>query len=126
MNSLQEREDRVWKALAHATRRQILDVLFEAPSTTGEVVDALALDRHVVMAHLAVLRDADLVSTEKLGRVRINYLNPVPIQGIHHRWITSTSGPWAAALIAVRDEAERASAQGIPQEETPDDWKQSG
>ena len=116
----------MWKALAHATRRRILDVLFEAPSTTGEVVDALAMDRHVVMAHLAVLRAADLVSTEKRGRVRINHLNAVPIQHIHNRWITPTSGPWAAALIAVRDEAERTSMQGTAQENAPDDWKQSG
>ncbi len=116
----------MWKALAHATRRRILDVLFESPRSTGGVVDALAMDRHVVMAHLAVLRDADLVSIEKHGRVRINHLNPVPIQQIHHRWITTTSGPWASALISVRDEAERASAGRTAATTTTDDWMQSG
>ena len=126
MNSTHDHDDLVWKALAHATRRRILDVLFESPSSTGEVVAALAMDRHVVMAHLAVLREADLVTTEKRGRVRINHLNVVPIQQIHHRWTTPTSAPWAAALIAVRDEMEAASKDlGIGAEST-DDWKQSG
>ncbi len=101
-----DRDEDVWKALAHSTRRRILDLLFDSPRTTSDLVAELALDRHVVMAHLAVLRDADLVLTEKRGRYRINSLNAVPIQRIHHRWVSPTSGPWAAALIAVRDEAE--------------------
>ena len=101
----------MWKALAHSTRRQILDLLFESPATTGDLVTALALDRHVVMAHLTVLREADLVLTEKHGRQRVNHLNAVPLQQIHHRWISPTSGPWAAALIAVRDEAEASARQ---------------
>jgi DNA-binding transcriptional ArsR family regulator len=126
MNKSRNAEDLVWKALSHATRRQILDVLFESPSTTGAVVEALAMDRHVVMAHLAVLRDADLVITERRGRVRINHLNAVPIQQIHHRWITPTSGPWAAALIAVRDEAEGPSGSGAEHANTSEDWKRSG
>jgi DNA-binding transcriptional ArsR family regulator len=126
MNKSRDDEDLVWKALAHSTRRQILDVLFESPSSTGAVVDALEMERHVVMAHLAVLREADLVTTEKRGRVRINHLNAIPIQQIHHRWITPTSGPWATALIAVRDAAERKAADSGADDKTIDDWKQSG
>ncbi|MGB7981466.1 MAG: metalloregulator ArsR/SmtB family transcription factor [Candidatus Nanopelagicales bacterium] len=112
----------MWKALAHSTRRQILDQLFESPATTGALVTALGKDRHVVMAHLTVLREADLVLTEKHGRQRVNYLNAAPLQQIHHRWISPTSGPWAAAPIAVRDEAE-ASAQP---DDTSEDRKRSG
>ena len=105
----------MWRALAHATRRSVLDLLVESPRTTGEVVAALGLDRHVVMAHLAVLRDAGLVLSERRGRVRMNYLNAVPIQEIHHRWVTPASGPWASALIAVRDGAEaQQEGPGIP------------
>ena len=76
-------DDLVWKALAHSTRRRILDVLFEAPRRTGELVAELGLERHVVMAHLEVLRSASLVISEKRGRVRMNYLNAVPIQEIN-------------------------------------------
>lgn len=108
MNESHDAEDAVWKALAHPTRRRILDVLVDSPRTTGEIVAVLDLDRHVVMAHLAVLREADLVLTHKQGRHRTNHLNAVPIQAIHHRWVTPSAGPWAAALIAVRDAAEAA------------------
>jgi DNA-binding transcriptional ArsR family regulator len=103
MKSLPEESDSVWKALSHATRRQILDQLFVTPCTTGDLVALLEMDRHVVMAHLAVLREADLVLTQKRGRHRLNFLNAVPLQQIHQRWVSSASGPWAAALIAVRD-----------------------
>lgn len=115
----------MWRALAHSTRRRILDVLFDAPMSTGELVTALTMDRHVVMAHLAVLREATLVTTEKRGRVRVNHLNAVPIQEIHQRWITPTSGPWAAALIAVRDDAERAAADPDTRVVSPDERKTS-
>jgi DNA-binding transcriptional ArsR family regulator len=106
MKSTHDDGDAVWKALAHSTRRQILDLLFGSPCTTGDLVSALALDRHVVMAHLAVLREADLVLTQKQGRHRLNYLNAVPLQQIHQRWVSPATGPWAAALLAVRDHAE--------------------
>lgn len=126
MNSLPVDDDAVWRALAHSTRRRILDNLVEGPRGTGELVSALDLERHVVMAHLAVLRDARLVLSEKQGRIRMNYLNAVPIQEIHHRWISPATGPWAAALIAVRDAAEHgAAASGLPDDRL-DDWKISG
>ena len=125
MESSPDRGDDVWKALAHSTRRQILDLLFDSPATTGELVSALAKDRHVVMAHLSVLREADLVLTEKHGRKRVNFLNAAPLQQIHHRWVSPASGPWAAALIAVRDEAE-ASAGLTGQDDNTEDRKRSG
>lgn len=102
-------DDDVWRALAHPTRRRVLDLLAEQALTTGDLVAALGADRHVVMGHLTVLREADLVLTERRGRYRVNHLNPVPIQRIHQRWVAPAAGPWAAALIAVRDEAERAA-----------------
>ncbi len=125
MNLLPD-DDAVWKALAHSTRRSILDALFTGPRRTGELVTELGLDRHVVMAHLEVLRSAGLVTSQKQGRVRINSLNPVPIQEIHQRWVSPTSGPWAAALIAVRDASEAAARPGTQDDPILDDWKISG
>lgn len=126
MDSLRDEDDDLWKALAHATRRRILDLLVESPSTTGDLVTALGLDRHVVMAHLAVLREADLVLTQKRGRYRVNFLNPVPIQQIHQRWVSAVSGPWAAALIAVRDQAEGSAQRAAHDNSTTDLRTNSG
>lgn len=124
MSEIPVDDDRVWKALAHPTRRRILDVLVEAPRSTGEIVTELEQERHVVMAHLEVLRSASLVISEKRGRVRMNYLNAVPIQEINHRWVSPASGPWAAALIAVRDRSE--GADRSPSVTDTDDWRISG
>jgi len=104
--------DRVWTALAHPLRRQILDVLADGPSTTGVVVTALQADRHVVMQHLRILRDADLVRVEPQGRRRLNHLNPVPLHDAVGRWFSRYEQDWAAALVGLRDTVERDHAAG--------------
>jgi len=101
-----DEDDAVWRALAHPHRRRILDVLRAAPRSTGEIVEALGEDRHVVMQHLRVLRDADLVITEAHGRRRINHLNPVPIGLIHERWVSHYEERWVAALVGLRAAVE--------------------
>ena len=91
--SIGENYDRIFKALGHAVRRQILDDLKDQPLTTGTLVAHFPeLDRCTVMQHLKVLEDADLVIPARKGRERWNHLNPLPIQEIHERWI----GPHAA------------------------------
>ena len=89
--------DLIFKALAHRRRREILDMLKDAPRTTGSLCEAFKdMDRCTVMQHLKVLEDAGLVIAERRGRERWNHLNAVPIQDIHDRWI----GPHAAAASA--------------------------
>jgi DNA-binding transcriptional ArsR family regulator len=101
-------DDAVWKALAHPLRRAILDVLRQGPRTTGELVKALETGRHVVMQHLGVLREADLVIVEPRGRKRVNHLNPVPIQQIHQRWVAHYEENWVAALVGLKHDVEHA------------------
>lgn len=104
----EEANDRVFKALAAETRRAILDALKDDPQTTGALCARFpALDRCTVMQHLKVLEDADLVIVRRAGRLRWNYLNPMPIRHIHDRWI----GPYAARsvemLAKLKDDLER-------------------
>lgn len=95
--SIHDDFDRIFKALAHGVRRQILDDLKDQPLTTGALCDHFAdLDRCTVMQHLKVLEEARLVIAERRGRERWNHLNAMPIQDIHDRWI----GPHAAAAAA--------------------------
>ena len=47
----------------------------------------MEMSRQAVMKHLAILEDANLVTTVKRGRERLHYLNPVPIAEIYDRWI---------------------------------------
>ncbi|MBY9068390.1 helix-turn-helix domain-containing protein [Hyphomonas sp. WL0036] len=91
-------DDLVFKALAAPVRRAILDALKDNPQTTSELCARFPeIDRCTVMQHLKVLETADLVIPHKVGRVRWNHLNALPIQGIHDRWI----GPHAAAAVNV-------------------------
>jgi DNA-binding transcriptional ArsR family regulator len=83
-----ERMDSVFKALADASRRELLDALHAGNGQTlGELCEHLDMSRQAVSKHLAVLEDAALIATIKRGREKLHYLNPVPIHEIAERWI---------------------------------------
>ena len=71
----------------------------------------LVTSRHVVMQHLGVLREADLVLVEPRGRKRVNHLNPVPIQQIHQRWVSHYEENWAVALVGLKLTVESAEQE---------------
>jgi DNA-binding transcriptional ArsR family regulator len=80
--------DAVFKALADASRRELLDRLrAENGQTLGELCVRLGMTRQAVSKHLAILEDANLVATVRRGREKLHYLNPVPIHEIAERWI---------------------------------------
>jgi DNA-binding transcriptional ArsR family regulator len=102
--------DPVWKALASATRRAILDHLRDRPRTTGELAARFPrLTRFAIMQHLRVLEEAELVIPRRDGRERYNYLNPVPIQRVFDRWVSRYMKPWTEALVSLREELETES-----------------
>ncbi len=100
-------DDLVFKALAGADRRKILDLLRDAPMTTGELGKRLTwLDRTTVMQHLRVLEKARLIISKKEGRCRWNYLDVSPIQRIHERWIQAYAMPSASMLSKLQHDLE--------------------
>ncbi len=102
-------EDRVFKAIANADRRTILDVIRDAPKTTKDICAVLPhLERTTVMLHLRTLEEAELVIVQRKGRYRWNYLNVAPIQTIFNRWIKSYAAPAAGFLSRLKDDLERA------------------
>jgi DNA-binding transcriptional ArsR family regulator len=83
-----EEDDKVFKALADASRRQLLDRLRRKTGLTlGELCEGHDMSRQAVTKHLALLEAANLVVTQWRGREKLHYLNPVPIHGIYVRWI---------------------------------------
>ena len=100
--------DEVFKALADDSRRGLLDALRERDAQTlHELCETLPdMTRFGVMKHLRVLEEAHLVLTERSGRTKLHYLNPIPIREIHDRWIAPYREPLAAGLLALRDRAE--------------------
>lgn len=80
--------DKVFKALADASRRELLDRLrAENGQTLGQLCARLDMTRQAVTKHLAVLEEANLVVVLWRGREKLHYLNPVPIHDIAERWI---------------------------------------
>src|SRR5262245_13504542 len=80
--------DKVFKALADPSRRELLDRLrAENGQTLGQLCAHLDMTRQAVTKHLAVLEEANLVVVVWRGREKLHYLNPVPIHEIAERWI---------------------------------------
>jgi DNA-binding transcriptional ArsR family regulator len=80
--------EKVFKALADASRRELLDRLHaQNGQTLGELCGRLGMTRQAASKHLALLEDANLIATVRRGREKLHYLNPVPIHEIAERWI---------------------------------------
>lgn len=103
-------EDAVFKALADSTRRHLLDRLFRRGGLTlGELEASVeGMSRFGVMKHLRVLEAAGLVVTQREGREKLHYLNPVPIRLIHDRWIHKYAEGPSSALSSLKHQLEKA------------------
>lgn len=100
----------VFQALAHESRREILDILKARPGcSVGELAGQFDVSRIAIMNHLAVLEKAGLVTSEKQGRTRHLYLNAVPIRQIQERWLDAYSETFAGKLTSIKAMAEQAA-----------------
>lgn len=104
-------DDEVFKALADPTRRLLLDALFEREGRSlGDletvVAEQVEMTRFGVSKHLRLLESAGLVLTRKQGREKLHYLNPVPIQLMHDRWISKYAQRRVRALTELKRNLE--------------------
>lgn len=100
-------DDQVFRALADPNRRLLLDRLFERDGQSlVELQSGLPMTRFGVMKHLRVLEAAGLVTSRRVGRERLHYLNPIPIRLIHDRWISRYAQPIVAHLSALKSRLE--------------------
>ncbi|HZV75007.1 MAG TPA: SRPBCC domain-containing protein [Conexibacter sp.] len=99
--------DEVFRALADPTRRSLLDELFRDDGQTLSALEGrLPMTRFGVMKHLRVLEHAGLVVTQRRGREKLHFLNPVPIRLVHDRWVSKYAEPWAAGLSDLKHDLE--------------------
>ncbi|WP_025032159.1 ArsR/SmtB family transcription factor [Bradyrhizobium sp. DOA9] len=99
--------DEVFKALADGSRRSLLDRLHARNGQTlNELCEGLAMTRQAVTKHLAVLEEANLITTIRHGREKLHYLNPVPIHRIGERWIRKFEQGKLAALSELKRQLE--------------------
>ncbi len=65
------------------------------------------MSRQAVSKHLGILEDANLIATEKHGREKLHYLNPVPIHAITERWIGRFERGALGVLAEIKNKLER-------------------
>jgi predicted transcriptional regulator len=99
----------VFGALSSEPRRRILDILKKEPGcNVNRVCEFFDIGRVAVLKHLGVLESASLVLSERVGRERLLYFNPVPIRMIYDRWTTEFSAYWAGRLTRLKYRLENA------------------
>lgn len=99
--------DSVFHALAHETRRTILDIVKSDPGcSVGELAGHFDVTRIAVMNHLTVLERARLITSEKSGRTRHLYINVAPLQIIYDRWTDDYSSYFARQMTDIKRAAE--------------------
>ena len=100
--------DEVFKALADSSRRSLLDRLHARNGQSlAELCDGLDMTRQAVTKHLAILEEANLVTTIRHGREKLHYLNPVPIHEIGERWIRKFERGKLTALHELKRRLEK-------------------
>jgi DNA-binding transcriptional ArsR family regulator len=100
-------EDAVFRALADASRRRLLDRLHRRNGQTlGELCEGLDMTRQAVAKHLTILEEANLVASKRQGREKLHFINPVPINEIAERWIRKFERRQLTALSALKRKLE--------------------
>ncbi len=103
-------DDEVFLALANPVRRRLLELLADGPRSAGELAAQFELSRPAVAEHLQVLRRAELVRDEAVGRRRNYHLTTDPLEHVSE-WLHPFERIWRERL--------RTLADLIETEETP-------
>ena len=78
-------EDAVFKAIAHPVRREIIGLLAIESRSVKDLTAEFEMSQSAVSQHLKELKDADLVTSERIGVEQHYRLTPEPLQHIM-RW----------------------------------------
>jgi DNA-binding transcriptional ArsR family regulator len=86
--------EHVFKAVADHHRRQLLDSLArDNGQTLTMLCTSMPMSRIGVMKHLHILEEAGLITTRKVGRARLHFLDPEPLQSVDS-WLTGYRRLW--------------------------------
>ena len=94
--------------MADPGRRKLLDLLYENDGRTlSELCEHLDMSRQGVTQHLDLLEAANLIATERQGREKLHFPNPVLLQEIYERWIAKFEKPRLSALANLKRQLEK-------------------
>jgi DNA-binding transcriptional ArsR family regulator len=112
--------DRLFHALADATRRRMVERLVQGPTSVTELARSHAMSLQAVMQHLRVLETSGLVRSTKVGRVRTCQVEPPALRAVED-WVSRQRTGWEQRLDRLDTElvAEPADPAPPPDEGEP-------
>jgi DNA-binding transcriptional ArsR family regulator len=99
-----------FQALAHPTRRTVLDLLRQESLPAGRIAQAFAVSRPAISKQLRLLRRAHLVQERRRGRHRLYELNPDPLRGVDS-WLSHYRMFWESNLTSLKTFVETKQAR---------------
>ena len=100
MEHYPERLDGVFQALADPTRRGVLEQLMRADASISDLAERFHMTLTGMSKHIGVLEQAQLVATQKVGRVRTCSLGPRRLEE-EAAWLENYHRLWAARFDAL-------------------------
>lgn len=89
--------DAAFAAIADPTRRRLIETLAHGPATATGLASDLPITRQAVAKHLGLLRDAELVGSDRVGRETVYTLQPDALQGVAE-WSARVGREWEQRL----------------------------
>jgi DNA-binding transcriptional ArsR family regulator len=99
-------ENDVFHAVAHPARRTILGLLKNGEKRASELAEPFGISFSAISQHLKILKDADLVSERRDGRMRIYHLQSKPLKEIWD-WADEFRDFWSDRLDALEAHLDR-------------------
>lgn len=93
----------MWVALGDPTRREIFERLADRPRAVGELAAGLPISRPAVSQHLKVLKDAGLVSDQRIGTRRVYQVDPAGVAALRAQLDLF----WSKALASFKEVVEQ-------------------
>jgi DNA-binding transcriptional ArsR family regulator len=107
------RLDRLFQALADATRRRLVERLVAGPASVSELARGRPMSLQAVQQHLRVLEECGLVRSEKVGRVRTCHIEPPALRAVED-WVRRQRTDWEYRLDRL---GEQLAAEATPPDE---------
>jgi len=70
----------IFKALSDPTRRKILEMLTERDLKAGDIADNFSITKASISHHLSILKEAELIQSERQGQAIVYSLNTTVFQ----------------------------------------------
>ena len=109
--------EHVFKAVADHHRRQLLDSLAQANGQTlSNLCASMPMSRIGVMKHLQILEEAGLITTRKVGREKLHFLDPAPLQNVDD-WLGGYRRLWNERMDRLEELINRTQSKEQPKEQ---------